>query len=363
MRKIKQIIKYILLHTVYKIQYLYSYKKYQRNSKKQYILFGAPEHGNLGDHAILLAEHQFLKDIGIAHVFDVPIKKQDIIINTIKNNIKSDDVVLITGGGFIGNEWMTEENMVRQVLNTFPNNKVIIFPSTIYYKDDEQGRKELEIAKPIYRKHQDLIICAREGTTYEWVKKTYQNVKTLLIPDMVLYLKKDRKECQRGNKVLLCLRKDVERKINIQQTSYIEKIVKKYYEISWTDTVLNEKVNEKNREQKVEKKLQEYYNASLVITDRLHGMIFAAITGTPCIAIGNYNYKVKGVYEWIKHLQYIEFIDELEHIEEKIIKLQQVQNTQYPIDDIREKYCELKQEIVNDEFTERKEMKWNKKQN
>lgn len=37
-----------------------------------------------------------------------------------------------------------------------------------------------------------------------------------------------------------------------------------------------------------------FRECELVITDRIHGMIFAAITGTPCIALSNY--KIKGTY-------------------------------------------------------------------
>ena len=55
------------------------------------------------------------------------------------------------------------------------------------------------------------------------------------------------------------------------------------------------------------KKLQEFADAEFVITDRLHGMVFAAITETPCIVFSNYNQKVKGTYEWISCLPYIKY--------------------------------------------------------
>ena len=42
-----------------------------------------------------------------------------------------------------------------------------------------------------------------------------------------------------------------------------------------------------NREQLLKQKIEEFQSAELVITDRLHGMIFSVITGTPCIAFDN----------------------------------------------------------------------------
>ena len=43
-----------------------------------------------------------------------------------------------------------------------------------------------------------------------------------------------------------------------------------------------------------------------MITDRLHGMIFAAITGTPCVVLQNNNHKIKATYEsWLRPLKHI----------------------------------------------------------
>ena len=57
-------------------------------------------------------------------------------------------------------------------------------------------------------------------------------------------------------------------------------------------------------------KWEEFKHARLVITDRLHGMIFSAITGTPCVALNNSNGKVGFEYEWLKNLPYIGFVDD-----------------------------------------------------
>ena len=69
------------------------------------------------------------------------------------------------------------------------------------------------------------------------------------------------------------------------------------------------------REFEVERKFDEFRRARLVITDRLHGMIFAAITGTPCIALNNSSGKVEGVWSlWLRHLDYVKFVREAAEI-------------------------------------------------
>lgn len=48
--------------------------------------------------------------------------------------------------------------------------------------------------------------------------------------------------------------------------------------------------------------------------NRVHGMIFCAITGTPCIVIDSKSSKVRGCYKWIRNLDYIRFADNVSQI-------------------------------------------------
>ena len=52
-------------------------------------------------------------------------------------------------------------------------------------------------------------------------------------------------------------------------------------------------VTKENRVEIIMDKFKDFQKSELVITDRLHGMVFCAISGTPCIVFGNYNQKVK----------------------------------------------------------------------
>ena len=66
-------------------------------------------------------------------------------------------------------------------------------------------------------------------------------------------------------------------------------------------TMSNEKVfNQDNREKILLNKINEFSSCKGIITDRLHGMIFAIISNVPCIAYDNSNRKVSGVFETVK---------------------------------------------------------------
>lgn len=339
----KKIIKPLLIN----INFIKYCRKCNKQKINKYILFGTPIHGNIGDHAITIAEEELLKDMNIMP-FEVSSFERHFIIKKIKKSINKNDVIFINGGGFMGNQWLEEEKMIREVVNTFMDNKVIIFPQTAFYKNDEKGKKEFNISYDIYSKHNNLYICAREKTTYEFLKNTYQNVKVLFVPDIVLYLQEYNFNNQRDG-VLFCMRSDPEKSLSEQNSSEIINIIKKHFtNIEYTDTVTLAGIKASKRKQAFINKLEQFSKSSLVITDRLHGMIFAAITNTPCIVFSNYNHKVKGVYEWIKELDYIYFIEDVNLLDEVINNFKNKKfEDKYNDLNIKNKFNILKEAIEN----------------
>ena len=60
------------------------------------------------------------------------------------------------------------------------------------------------------------------------------------------------------------------------------------------------RVSIEEREQTVFQRLKAFASYDFVITDRLHGMIFSYICGTPCILFDNKTHKISGVYDtWL----------------------------------------------------------------
>ena len=141
-------------------------------------------------------------------------------------------------------------------------------------------------------------------------------VKVELMPDMVLYLKIHSRDFERRG-CLLCLRNDCEKTISSECEEMTINRLNKMFEgdVTYTDMVLRKKIYASERKREVEDKLNQFCSAKLVVTDRLHGMIFAAITSTPCIVLNSLSPKVLGSYEWIKNLGYIRFIEDIEQIE------------------------------------------------
>ena len=114
-----------------------------------------------------------------------------------------------------------------------------------------------------------------------------------------------------------------------------------------TDTEISTEEFLADKEGTLKRKLEQIMHAGIVVTDRLHGMIFAAITGTPCIALDNYNHKIRETYNWLEHLPYILYITDLSMLEQCIGELMVISECRYDGKKINEKYDVVMQEIIN----------------
>lgn len=302
----------------------------RKNTKKRFFVISCPDYGNLGDHAIAYAENIFIHNL-FDDIEAVEITTKDLYknIGTLKRNISEEDIIILSGGGNLGDEYLPEEVARRRIISDFPDNEIIIFPQTIYFSCSAFGKSQLNITKEIYSSHKHLNIIAREKVSYNLMKNLFRNNNVILTPDIVMYLDKTDCNAKRAG-ALLCLREDKESYLSEMDKYYTKVFLQsKYSYISETDTTTNYPITIENREAELNIKWQQFCRSQLVITDRLHGMIFAAITSTPCIALGNYNHKVKGTYEWLRHLNYIKFADSIGDIPKYLEELEETEVQRY----------------------------------
>lgn len=315
---------------------------------KKVVLFGIPTHGNIGDAAIVLAEEKFIED-NLSEYEYMKILEEDETKETIEEIQKiltEEDIILLHGGGNLGDEYVILEERRRMIIEAFPNNKIILMPQTIHFSDTEKGKNELEKTKKVYNNHKKLTLVAREKVSFEIMKKEFYNANVILTPDIVMYLNETQPRERKG--VLLAMRSDVEKVLTDSQMKQINEDISKYFEnIKMTDTYLAEdEIYCDTRKKVVEDKLEEFRNAHLVITDRLHGMILSAITSTPCIAVSNYNHKIKSSFEWLKEQKYIKFLDDINSLEDAILELKEFKNYSYNNEFALKEYKKIL-EIIN----------------
>lgn len=293
--------------------------------KKNIYLLGTEDFGNVGDHLIAISEIKYLKDhFPHYNIIEISASKYWYRINEVQKRIKKKDMLFLTGGGNMGDMYPYSEKIKEDVISRFKSNKIIIFPQTIYFDNLEN----IEKSKRIYDAANKLIIAARELYSYNLLKEIYPNAKILLVPDIVFYNNLHEQHKREG--ISLCLRNDNERTMTKEAMKTLMKILNDIdSRFSSFDMQFDMDISLNKRQKYIEMVLQRYYSSSLIITDRLHGMIVSTITETPCVAIGSKSYKMKGTYEWIKDLEYIEFIDNVEELSAAIKKVMSVKGRHY----------------------------------
>ena len=108
--------------------------------KKYLFLVGTPSHDNIGDLAIALAELQLIKDVGFSPV-EITTKEIIKYFGVYKRILKN-RVVILHGGGNMGDIWFGEEQIRRQIIKNIKAKRFIIMPQTIYYSSSCDGKEK-----------------------------------------------------------------------------------------------------------------------------------------------------------------------------------------------------------------------------
>ena len=285
-------------------------KEIEKKAVSDIYILGSPIHTNLGDHLITLAEFEYLSEVAPnKNVSEIPTEMFQVYKRRLKKAIPSTALIVINGGGWMGNLWPTEELLLQEMIKTFSNNRVIVFPQTIYFDVKKKPNKELVIsANKIFTYCKDVVLYVRDRQSYDFAINNYNNVKIYLVPDIALaYAKKAPVNSGNKNIVGYCFRNDRELFRNDEDEIHLRQIFEKrgYKSIS-ISTMSPKRISTTERVTAVYKGLSSFANCSVVVTDRLHGMIFSHITKTPCIVFDNQTRKVSGVYnEWLKDIDTI----------------------------------------------------------
>lgn len=313
---------------------------------KDFVLVNSPNHGNLGDQAIIESEIQLIESVGKSYI-EISAKQlwyneQEFAAVTDRNS-----TIIVPGGGSLGELWPSEEFAIRRIIETFKNNKIIVFPQTATFSNEmPEDIAFTNDSLNVYKSHKNIKFFVRDKKSYDFFQKN--GIDASLVPDIVTSYKYENNYTQRDG-ILLCLRSDVEKVLDKSEVDVVVSTLNKKYpnlSITFTDTVIDGQIEVSQRTDIVKSKLDEFAHSKLVVTDRLHGMIFAAITNTPCIAFGNSNGKVKGVYKWICNNEYIRFVNDMDDFMEAINSLDLDKQYCYNYDKLDENFKALYEKLI-----------------
>lgn len=300
--------------------YINNANNINKSDKKVWLAL-SPDYANIGDIAISIAQQTILKEVfPDRKIIEIPMLDYFKYKKQMCNLINYEDIITIIGGGNIGNIYLEGEERRRDLISTFQNNAIISFPQSIDFSNDYVGIQEFKKTIDIYSKNPNLTVFSRENKSFNIMKNNFTN-SIKHVPDTVMYLtgKLEINNLENRDRILICFRNDRE-KVTTKAITYefINLLMNHdYKDIELIDTYLGKiEFSPENKNILFKKLLNKFEKSKLVITDRLHGMIFSLITKTPCIAFDNSNKKISSTYNtWLNNVPYIKLLDDFDELE------------------------------------------------
>lgn len=290
-------------------------KRYKALGNNAVILVGTPAHKNLGDHLIGVSELKFIRDCYPNNpLFEIPTHVFVRYENYIRKNVKEYSHVFITGGGWMGSVWPSEERTLQSMVDTFSESPLVVLPQTIYYDmNSNEGEALHRSASAIFGKCKDLKICVRDPHSIEsaYTFGVIQKERLLLCPDIALYYKNNYQyNLNKTQRLGVYLRKDREKVASDEMLEMIKSyFTENKYEFFVSDTMAEHLIPIDKREGEILRVIEAMKKCEIVLTDRLHAMVYSVIAGVPCIALDNKTHKVQGVYsKWLSNNKNILFV-------------------------------------------------------
>jgi pyruvyl transferase EpsI len=236
---------------------------------------------------------------------EIPDSAFDRSIECLSRFAKADDLIFLIGGGNFGMLYRESEYIRRTVIRKCKQCKIVMFPQSNTYGNSKFDLLELQRSIKRYASHRNLYLLARDQKTYAMIKESFHRNTVFLVPDIVLTWNIegliDEKQTENKN-ILFCIRKDLE------STTDSELVIRSFslaaqkgLTINEFDTETYRKIQADMRMEELTVALNKFSQADYVITDRLHGMVLACLTGTPCLAFDNSTGKVSGQHTWISN--------------------------------------------------------------
>ncbi|MEU3475559.1 polysaccharide pyruvyl transferase family protein [Rhodococcus sp. NPDC006774] len=276
-----------------------------------------PNHYNAGDSLIYAGEVEYLKrlNVHVDYVSD-PFTHNDALL---EERI-GDGTLFLQGGGNFGDRWPIDQKFRESIVARFPRNKIVCLPQSIDFADTDA----LMRTAALYAEHPDLTLMLRERRSYKMALAHFPSNRVEYCPDMAFGADVARSAEGSAVDVVKLLRADSE-SLGHESVKIDASSVQYDWGLRGTDlaistavmlpTLIAQHFPRANRllypallrsyEQTAKLNLrvaQRILNlAPVVLTDRLHAAVLAAMMGKRVVAMDNANKKVSGIYDAYLH--------------------------------------------------------------
>lgn len=287
-----------------------------------YVLLDVPYYTNIGDTLIWEGTREFLKTLPHKCLYTASVE-------TYKNRpLSKSTVILLQGGGNFGDLWRRHQEFRKNVIRTYPNNRIIILPQTVFYNDYSVFTEDAKMLNS----HKDLHICVRDTRSLDYLKKAL-TCNLLLVPDMAFCISQktlDHYKQKGTDKVLFLKRNDQELR-EYDFSSYIAEKAEQLHTGDWptmekefkTKVYLDKLIFHRKRLKRipdiyadlifrpfqVRKGIEFVSKHRKVYTTRLHMAILSVLLDKEIVFFDNSYGKNRSFYEtWLKDVEKLKFV-------------------------------------------------------
>jgi len=261
-----------------------------------------PSHSNVVDSAIWLGEFSFLGNAGLE------------VVGTSSKfaplpNLEKDVLIIINGGGNLGDLWRSHHDYRLRVLETYRGNSIVQMPSSVFFQDEAYICK----TKSSVFSHPDFKIMVRDEKSLTILRN--QGISATLCPDLAYYMDPDIPEFLPQTDVVYLKRSDKESRHELFSPG------PNTLTVDWTDKVISAREElfalglgllravgmlkiqtelcqlHRRARANVARGLRVLGAGRVILSDRLHANILSDVMGIPHIAIDNANGKVHDFYK------------------------------------------------------------------
>lgn len=270
-------------------------------------LFDFPNHPNVGDSAIWLGEEVYLAkrtDLRTIVVDDRSIHNRRL------PHLPSSAVVLIHGGGNLGDLWPPHQALREMLIGHYRENRVIQLPQSIYFQDAANEDR----CRDVFSAHRDFHLIVRDHVSLEHGRRLHAG-PTYLCPDMAFFLGQLPRTSEPLHNIVALLRTDKER-INGKASGehmrdvFIVDWLEESYSLAQRITQKVERLQARYprhlaalygikrhlyhrlASERLKRGCEILGSGRVVITDRLHAHILCTLMGIPHVLLDNSYQKI-----------------------------------------------------------------------
>lgn len=278
-----------------------------------------PGHMNVGDSMIWAGEMAYMRSLNINVRYACDIER---FSTTALKRAHPQGAILLHGGGNLGDIWPRFQDFREKIVREFPDRKIVQLPQTLYFNSKEKAAQ----ANRVFGQHKDFTLLLRDNASIERARQYLPSVETLYAPDMALGWSPDTRPSASTRGILLLARQDSEAKGDLANLQAKLSVLTQVEVADWGLTGpslatwkatripgglvrrfeylhdvpgsnwLLEKAYETMLRMNLRAGITGFKDRSLIVTDRLHAHVLAALMGIPHVVLDNSYGKVGSIF-------------------------------------------------------------------